>query len=97
MLTAATNEVAEEEDQHLAAASRAGEGLITSKLQTLVDDLRRTRESDPTAKCLIFTQFNTSIEWLKEQLAKEGVAYRTITGSMSMKQRSKADDAIRGP
>jgi len=88
MLTAAAFDEADEEPE--AAASAADEGMVTSKLQTLLDDLRKTRADDPTAKCLIFTQFNTSIEWLKGELTKEGVDYRTITGSMTMKQRTKS-------
>ena len=51
--------------------------------------LRVMRESDPSAKALVFSQFVSTIEWLKVKLAEQGFSYRTISGSMSLQQRSK--------
>ena len=51
--------------------------------------LAAMRQSDPSAKALIFTQFNSTLEWLSTRLTQEGYGYRTISGSMPMKQRSK--------
>lgn len=47
------------------------------------------RERDPTAKALIFTQFNSTLEWLMARLTEEGYSYRTISGSMPLKKRSQ--------
>lgn len=43
-----------------------------------------------TAKSLVFSQFNSTLQWLQEELPKHGFEFRTLTGSMSMKQRAKA-------
>ncbi len=51
--------------------------------------LRVMRDNDPTAKALVFSQFVSTIEWLKVKLAEQGFSYRTISGSMSLQQRSK--------
>ena len=48
------------------------------------------RRSDPTAKALIFSQFVSTIEWLKVRLTAAGFGYRFISGSMPLKQRAKA-------
>ncbi len=56
---------------------------------TSVLQLRVMRENDPTAKALVFSQFVSTIEWLKVKLAEQGFSYRTISGSMSLQQRSK--------
>ncbi len=57
--------------------------------EVCVLQLRVMRESDPTAKALVFSQFVSTIEWLKVKLAEQGFSYRTISGSMSLQQRSK--------
>lgn len=45
---------------------------------------------DPTSKSLVFSQFSSSLEWLKHALPKHGFEFRTLTGSMSRKQRTDA-------
>ena len=47
------------------------------------------RELEPSAKALVFSQFASTIEWLKVRLQEQGFGYRTISGSMTVKQRSK--------
>jgi hypothetical protein len=39
---------------------------------------------------LVFSQYTSTLEWLQQRLPQEGLSYRTITGSMGMKQRAKA-------
>ena len=51
--------------------------------------LRVMRKNDPTAKALVFSQFVSTIEWLKGKLREHGFGYRTISGSMPQKQRAK--------
>lgn len=43
-----------------------------------------------SAKSLVFSQFTSTLEWLQRELPKHGFQYRTLSGSMSMKQRAKA-------
>ena len=52
--------------------------------------LHLMRQNDPSAKALVFSQFVGTVEWLKVKLQEQGFGYRTISGSMSLKQRSKA-------
>ena len=51
--------------------------------------LAAMRQRDPSAKALIFTQFNSTLEWLMSRLTQEGYGYRTISGSMPLKKRSQ--------
>ena len=43
------------------------------------------------ARC---SQFNGTLEWLKTRLTELGFGYRTINGSMPLKQRARAIDAF---
>lgn len=44
----------------------------------------------------MFSQYSSTLEWLKQRLPEEGFGYRTITGSMPLKQRSKAIEVCVG-
>ena len=63
---------------------------FTSKLNTLVAELKKIRDSDPASKCLIFSQFTPTLEWLQAELPRHGFQFRTLKGDMTMKQRAKA-------
>lgn len=74
-----------------------GDGVISeSKLAALLKSLRQMRRADRTAKALIFSQYNSTIEWLKGRLTREGFGHRHISGSMPLKQRAKAIQAFQG-
>ena len=80
-----------------AAIVSIGDGLISeSKLAALLKSLRAMRRADPSAKALIFSQYNSTIEWLKGRLTREGFGHRHISGSMPLKQRAKAIQAFQG-
>ena len=55
----------------------------------VVMQLRVMREKDPTAKSLVFSQFVSTIDWLKVKLEEQGFGYRTISGSMTLQRRSQ--------
>jgi len=42
------------------------------------------------AKSLVFSQFNSTLKWLQQELPKHGFQFRTLSGDMSMSKRSKA-------
>jgi len=42
------------------------------------------------AKCLIFSQYISTLDWLQEALPLHGFGYRTLSGGMSMAKRAKA-------
>ena len=61
-----------------------------SKFKVLISELDRIRDEDPTSKSLVFSQYASTLTWLQEELPKHGFQYRTLSGSMTMKQRAKA-------
>jgi SNF2 family DNA or RNA helicase len=61
-----------------------------AKLKVLLTDLRQIRKDSKKAKVLIFSQFNETLDRLKTGLTEKGYQYRTLTGSMTRAQRSKA-------
>ncbi|KAK9830036.1 hypothetical protein WJX72_009324 [[Myrmecia] bisecta] len=76
------------------AAAAGPSGTSDSKLRALLRELRRMRAEDESAKALVFSQYVSTIEWLKTRLTEEGFGYRYISGSMPLKQRTKAIDAF---
>jgi SNF2 family DNA or RNA helicase len=64
--------------------------FFRAKLEALLTDLAALRARDPTAKVLVFSQFQSSLNWLKEQLTAAGLAFRTLEGSMTRAQRTRA-------
>ena len=65
-------------------------GLMISKLDRLVTELIRIQTADETSKCLVFSQFSQTLAWLQSELPKHGFKYRTLLGSMTKNERSKA-------
>jgi SNF2 family DNA or RNA helicase len=63
---------------------------FTSKLQSLIHELKNIRQKDNTSKCLVFSQFQSTLNWLKEELPEHGFQYRCLSGEMTMSQRAKA-------
>lgn len=53
-------------------------------------ELRAMRTADGSSKALVFSQYNSTLDWLKTRLPQEGFSFRTITGSMAQRQRAKA-------
>jgi superfamily II DNA or RNA helicase len=43
-----------------------------------------------SAKSLVFSQFTSTLQWLKEELPNHGFQFRTLSGDMTMKKRAKA-------
>jgi SNF2 family DNA or RNA helicase len=43
-----------------------------------------------SAKSLVFSQFTSTLQWLKEELPNHGFQFRTLSGDMTMKNRAKA-------
>jgi hypothetical protein len=46
--------------------------------------LELIRDEDGTSKSLVFSQFTSTIEWLKLKLTSIGLQYRTLSGDMSL-------------
>lgn len=67
---------------------------VGARAQELVAQLTRMHAADKSNKALIFTQYNDTIRYLGDKLRAAGFAYRTISGSMPMKQRAAAIEAF---
>ena len=67
-----------------------------AKLKCLMDELKKMQKRDPSSKALVFSQFTSTIEWLKQRLSEEGYGYRYINGAMPLRQRAKAIEAFQG-
>ncbi|KAF6233694.1 P-loop containing nucleoside triphosphate hydrolase protein [Scenedesmus sp. NREL 46B-D3] len=52
------------------------------------------RVTDPSSKALVFSQYNSTLEWLQRRLPEEGFSFRTITGSMAQRKRARAIEAF---
>ena len=63
---------------------------FTSKFRVLLKELESIRDTDASSKSLVFSQFNSTLAYLQDELPKHGFQFRTLQGSMTMKQRSKA-------
>lgn len=66
------------------------EFAFKSKFRFLLQELESIRDNDVSSKSLVFSQFNSTLEYLQIELPKHGFQFRTLSGSMSMKQRAKA-------
>ena len=64
--------------------------LSESKLRALLGELAAMRAADPSAKALVFSQFASTLAWLKARLAENGFGYRTVDGSMAPDKRAAA-------
>lgn len=64
--------------------------VFKSKFKRLLSELKKIRDNEPNAKSLIFSQFKSTLDYLKEELPKQGFQFRTLEGSMTMTKRAKA-------
>lgn len=69
---------------------------VFASVQALLAELSAMRQADPSSKALVFSQYNSTLEWLKRRLPEEGFSFRTITGSMAQRQRARAIE-VGGP
>ena len=84
---------AAEADKAAAKAKKDGKAKdveMNAKCKMLLTKLKEVREEDPSAKSLIFSHFQSTIEWLKGKLSAAGYTFRTLAGSMGLKERTKA-------
>jgi SNF2 family DNA or RNA helicase len=63
---------------------------FTAKFNVLLRELKQAKDKDPSSKSLVFSQYSSTLNWLKEELPKHGFGFRTLSGKMSMNQRAKA-------
>lgn len=61
-----------------------------SKFERLLKELSYIRDNEPGSKSLVFSQFASTLQWMKQELPKHGFQYRTLEGNMTMKKRADA-------
>ncbi len=62
--------------------------MFKSKFERLVAELKRIRDEEPQSKSLVFSQFFSTLQWMKQELPKHGFQFRTLSGDMPMSQVS---------
>ena len=59
------------------------------KIEALMEELTKMRESDPTAKAVVFSQFLGFLELIEQRLTQEGYTLAKITGKQTAAQRKQ--------
>ncbi|KAM6127631.1 LOW QUALITY PROTEIN: helicase-like transcription factor [Phoenicopterus ruber ruber] len=66
------------------------EWVSSSKINALMHALIELRRDDPTAKCLVVSQFTTFLSLIENPLKESGFAFTRLDGSMAQKKRVEA-------
>uniref|UniRef100_A0A672VBN0 Helicase like transcription factor n=1 Tax=Strigops habroptila TaxID=2489341 RepID=A0A672VBN0_STRHB len=66
------------------------EWISSSKINALMHALIELRRDDPTAKCLVVSQFTTFLSLIENPLKESGFAFTRLDGSMAQKKRVEA-------
>ncbi|NXW87489.1 HLTF factor, partial [Alopecoenas beccarii] len=62
----------------------------SSKINVLMHALTELRRDDPTAKCLVVSQFTSFLSLIEDPLKESGFAFTRLDGSMAQKKRAEA-------
>ncbi|NXY71558.1 HLTF factor, partial [Glareola pratincola] len=66
------------------------EWISSSKINALMHALIELRRDNPTAKCLVVSQFTTFLSLIENPLKESGFAFTRLDGSMAQKKRAEA-------
>uniref|UniRef100_A0A8C4XTJ9 Helicase like transcription factor n=1 Tax=Falco tinnunculus TaxID=100819 RepID=A0A8C4XTJ9_FALTI len=66
------------------------EWISSSKINALMHALIELRRDNPTAKCLVVSQFTTFLSLMENPLKESGFAFTRLDGSMAQKKRVEA-------
>ncbi|KAI0652443.1 SNF2 family N-terminal domain-containing protein [Trametes meyenii] len=69
----------------------------STKLEALVQDLRRLRDQDPCFRAVVFSQFTSFLDLIQVVLEREDLAWFRFDGSMDIKKRNEAVSAFKAP
>lgn len=67
---------------------RASEFQSSTKIEALLDEVKRMMASKPTDKGIVFSQFGAMLELVEFRLKREGIACVVLRGGMSMQARN---------
>ncbi len=82
----------------LDAARKCEQAGPDAKAEALIEWVYKlqSEENEPDLKALIFTEFVSTQQMLKEFLEARGISVVTLNGSMDMDERQRAQDSFRG-
>lgn len=66
---------------------RGGEPSWRGWVQVLREEIEEMKAADPSAKCLVFSQFTSFLDIIEHRLVSTGIKVVRLTGSMSLPQR----------
>ncbi|THG99879.1 hypothetical protein EW026_g2563 [Hermanssonia centrifuga] len=69
----------------------------STKLDALLQNLRRLRDQDPTFRAVVFSQFTTYLDLIQTALERERFEWYRFDGSMDIKKRSEAVSRFKSP
>ncbi|KAJ6601311.1 DNA repair protein RAD5 [Mycena vulgaris] len=69
----------------------------STKLDALVENLRKLREQDPCFRAVVFSQFTSFLDLIQVVLKRERFEQYRFDGSMDVKKRGMALDEFRAP
>lgn len=65
-----------------------------SKAEALVADLQRLKAREPSAKVLVFSEYQETLRHVAERLPDIGLQHRSLLGSTTVKKRGEAIEAF---
>ncbi|XP_061861855.1 helicase-like transcription factor isoform X2 [Colius striatus] len=80
----------EEETDYSNGKNSDQEWISSSKINALMHALIEMRKDNPTAKCLVVSQFTTFLSLIENPLKDSGFAFTRLDGSMAQKKRVEA-------
>ncbi|PIL31409.1 hypothetical protein GSI_06110 [Ganoderma sinense ZZ0214-1] len=69
----------------------------STKLEALVQHLRRLRDQDPCFRAVVFSQFTSFLDLIQNVLEREGLPWYRFDGSMDIKKRNEAVTGFKAP
>merc|ERR1719482_1966305 len=69
---------------------RASEFQSSTKIEAVLDEVKKMMKTDKTAKAIVFSQFTMMLELVEFRLKREGISCVVFRGGMSMQARTDA-------
>lgn len=67
---------------------KTSEFRSSTKIEALVQEIKKMESADSTNKALVFSQFTRFLELIEWRLKREGISAATVLGSMSIQSRN---------
>ncbi|KAF8576054.1 hypothetical protein K439DRAFT_1655324 [Ramaria rubella] len=91
------NDFNDERDSSPAVILRQNNFNSSTKLNALLEDLRRLRDQDPCFRAVVFSQFTSFLDLIEVVLRRDRFAFYRFDGAMSVKQKAAAVEEFTRP